>query len=125
MGIELEPDVDEDSKGPVILDSEVTNAIEALKVGKASGPDGIPAEFWKVLGAKETKELVELCKEMYVKGISPSDFTRVVMIPLQKKMNAVECSDHGTIILISYASKLLLKILTSRIEAKSRAFIGR
>ena len=39
------------------------------KVGKAIGPDGIPAEFWKVLGAKGTKELVELCKEMYVKGI--------------------------------------------------------
>src|SRR6476469_3591409 len=78
------------SKGPVILDREVTNAIEALKVGKAIGPDGIPAEFWKVLGAKETKELVELGKEMYVKGIWPSDFTRVVMIPLQKKTNVFD-----------------------------------
>src|SRR6478609_8384580 len=111
MGIELELDVDEDSKGPVILDSEVTNAevtnaIEALKVGKAIGPDGIPAEFWKVPEAKGTKELVELCKEMYVKGIWPSDFTRVVMIPLQKKMIAVEGSDHRTISLISHASKI-------------------
>ena len=64
MGIELELDVEEDSKGPVIiLDSEVTNAIVALKVSKAIGPKGIPAEFWKVLGAKGTKELVELCKK--------------------------------------------------------------
>src|SRR6476661_9914969 len=63
MGIELELDVNADSKGPVILDSEVTNAIEALKAGKAIGPDSIPAEFWKVLGAKGTKEVVELCKE--------------------------------------------------------------
>ena len=68
MGIELELDVDKDLGGPVILDSEVTNVIEALKVGKAIGPDGIPGEFWKVLGTKGTK-LVELCKEMYVKGI--------------------------------------------------------
>src|SRR6478609_1993369 len=97
MGIELELDVDKVSKGPVILDIEVTNAIEALKVGKAIAPDGIPAEFWKVLGAKGTKELVELCKEMYVKGIWPSDFTRVVMIPLQKRMNEVECSNHRTL----------------------------
>ena len=29
----LELDVDEDSKGPVIFDREVTNAIESLKVG--------------------------------------------------------------------------------------------
>ena len=49
LGIELELDVHEDSNGPVILDSEVTNAIEALKIGKVIGPDGTPAEFWKVL----------------------------------------------------------------------------
>src|SRR6476619_2559661 len=62
---------------------------------------------------------------MYVKGIRPSDFTRVVMIPLQKKMNTIECSDHRTISLISHASKILLKILTNRIEAKASDFIGR
>ena len=56
---------------------------------------------------------------MHVKGIWPSDFTRVVTIPLHKKMNAVECSDHRTISLILHASKILLKILTNRIEAKS------
>ena len=60
-----------------------------------------------------------------MKDIWPSDFTRVVMIPLQKKMNAVECSDHRTISLISHASKILLKILTNRIKAKARDFIGR
>src|SRR6476469_4994020 len=47
------------------------------------------------------------------------------MIPLQKKMNAVECIEHRTISLISHASKILLKILTNRIEAKARDFIGR
>src|SRR6476469_3847903 len=40
-------------------------------------------------------------------------------------MNAVECSDHRTISLISHASKILLKILANRIEAKARDFIGR
>ena len=34
-------------------------------------------------------------------------------------------SDHRTISLISHASKILLKILTNRIEAKARDFIGR
>src|SRR6476469_8219166 len=37
----------------------------------------------------------------------------------------VECSDHRTISLISHASKILLKILTNRIEAKARDFIRR
>src|SRR6476619_7950589 len=62
---------------------------------------------------------------MYMKGIWPSYFTKVVMIPFQKKQNAVECSDHRTINLISHASKILLKILTNRIEAKAMDLIGR
>src|SRR6476661_4886439 len=40
-------------------------------------------------------------------------------------MNGVECSDHRTIRLISHASKILLKILSDRIKAKARDFIGR
>src|SRR6478609_7288310 len=63
-------------------------------------------------------------QRMNVKGIWSSDFTTVMMIPLQRKMNAVECSDHRTISLISHASKILLKILTNRIKAKARDFVG-
>ena len=47
------------------------------------------------------------------------------MIPLQKKANAVDCGDYRTISLISHASKVMLKILTTRIEAKAKEFIGR
>src|SRR5580698_4570128 len=71
-----------------------------------------------------TKELVEMCKKMYEEGVWPEDFTRVAMIPIQKKSNAIDCEDHRTINLISHASKILLKILTKRIEAKAKAFIG-
>ena len=62
---------------------------------------------------------------MHLKGIWPSDFTTVVMIPLQKKINTVECSGHRTISLSSHASKVLLKILTNRIEVKATDFIQR
>ena len=55
MGIELELDVDEDSKGPVILDSEVTHAIEALKVGKVMGQMVYQLSFGKYLERKEQR----------------------------------------------------------------------
>src|SRR6478609_772608 len=42
-----------------------------------------------------------------------------------EKMNAVECSDHRTVSLISHVSKIWLKILTNRIEAKATDFIRR
>ena len=37
-----------------------------------------------------------------------------VFIPILKKGNAKECSNYHTIALISYASKVMLKILQAR-----------
>src|SRR5277367_1279237 len=125
MGIEEEHRIGIDEKGPDLLESEILQALKDMKTGKAVGVDEVPAEFLKVLGEKGEKELVTLCKEMYIEGKWPEDFTRVVMIPLPKKANAVECSDHRTISLISHASKIMLKVLTKRIEAKAKDLIGR
>ena len=124
MTVERETSVHEDNKGPELLTSEIVEAIRDMKRNKAVGVDDIPAEFLKVLGEEGTRELVGMCKEMYDVGVWPEDFTRVVMIPLQKKPNAEDCEDHRTISLISHASKIMLKILTKRIEAKANGFIG-
>ena len=41
---------------------------------------------------------------------------RSVFIPIPKKGNAKECSNYGTIALISHASKGMLKILQARLQ---------
>ena len=41
---------------------------------------------------------------------------RSVFIPIPKKGNAKECSNYCTIALISYASKVMLKILQARLQ---------
>ena len=46
----------------------------------------------------------------------PQDWKRSVFIPIPKKGNAKECSNYGTILLISHASKLTLKILQARLQ---------
>ena len=125
LRIEPEGAVDEDSKGPDLLGDEIRLAIKEMKKGKAVGVDGIPAEFLKILGEDVYLHLEKICKNMYNTGTWPQDFTKVVMIPLQKKQNAVECADHRTISLISHASKIMLRILTNRIEAKAKDFIGK
>jgi hypothetical protein len=38
------------------------------------GVDDIPAEFLKALGEEGTKELVEMCKEMYDERVWPEDY---------------------------------------------------
>ena len=41
---------------------------------------------------------------------------RSVFIPIPKKGNARECSNYCTIVLISHASKVMLKILQARLQ---------
>ena len=125
MGLEEERDVMEDNVGPEILRREIEEAIKHTKRNKAVGVDGIPAEFLKILGKSGTNKIVDLCNEMYRTGEWPRDFVRTTMIPLPKKTNAVECEDHRTISLICHTSKVMLRVLTNRIESKAKEFIGK
>ena len=47
---------------------------------------------------------------------SPQDWNRSVFIPISKKGDAKECSNYATITLISHASKVMLKILQTRLQ---------
>ena len=44
------------------------------------------------------------------------DWKRSVFIPIPKKGNAKGCSNYHTIVLISHASKVILKILQPRLQ---------
>ncbi len=122
--IEKEDELDKDNIGPEIIDREIEEAINHMKCRKAEGIDNIPAEFLKNLGIQATKKLNELCKEIYTSGEWPEDFYKTTMIPLKKKPDAKECGDYRTISLIPHASKILLRILTRRMESKANDYIG-
>ena len=117
---------DADDLGPSLLREEIEQAIKEMKTGKAEGIDNIPVEMIQNLGEKAKAELVKLCQQIYTSGEWPQDFMKTVIIPLQKKPNATDCSDHRTISLISHAAKILLKIITKRLESKVQAvnFLG-
>ena len=46
----------------------------------------------------------------------PQDWKKSVFILITKKCNAQECSNYRTIVLISHASKVMLKILQARLQ---------
>jgi len=62
---------------------------------------------------------------MYEQGKWPEDFVKSIMIPIPKKENATDCSDYSTISLIPHASKIMLRILTKRIENKASEYISK
>ena len=45
----------------------------------------------------------------------PQDWKRSVFIPIPKKGNARECANYLTIVFISHAGKVMLKILQARL----------
>ena len=57
-----------------------------------------------------------ICQQIWKTQQWPQDWKRSVFIPITKKGNAKECSSYRTIALISHASKVMLKILQSRLQ---------
>ena len=57
-----------------------------------------------------------LCQQIWKTQQWPQDWKRSVLIPIPKKGNAKESPNYRTIALISYASKVMLKILQARLQ---------
>ena len=85
-------------------------------MNKASGGDGVPVELFQVLKDDAVKVLHSICQQIRKIEQWPQDWKRSVFIPIPKKGNAKECSNFCTIALISYPSKVMLKILQARLQ---------
>ena len=101
---------------PDTLECEVKWAFRSITVNKASGGDGIPVELFQILKDDAVKVLYSICQQIWKTQQWPQDWKRSVFIPILKKGNAKECSNYRTIALISYASKVMLKILQARLQ---------
>ena len=100
---------------PDILECEIKWA-QSTTMNKASGGDGIPVELFQILTGDAVKVLHSICKHIWKTQQWPQDWKRSVFIPLPKKNNAKKCSDYHTIVLISHASKVTLKILQGSLQ---------
>ena len=85
-------------------------------MNKASRGDGIPIELFQVLKDDAVKVLCSIGQQIWKTQEGPQDWKRSVLIPTPKKGNAKECSNCGTIALISHTSKVMLKILQARLH---------
>ena len=99
-----------------ILECEVRWALESITMNKACGCDGIPVELFQILKDDAVKVLHSICQQIWKTQQWPQDWKRSVFIPIPKKGNPKEYSNHRTIALISHASKVMLKILQARLQ---------
>ena len=80
-------------------------------MNKVSGVDGIPAQLFQILKDDAVKVLHSICQQIWKTQQWPQDWKRSVFIPIPKEGNAKECSNYRTIVSISCASNVMLKIL--------------
>ena len=101
---------------PDILECEVKWALGSITKNKDSEGDGIPVELFQILKDDAVKVLHSICQQIWKTQQWLHDWKRAVFIPISKKGNAIEYSNYHTIALISYARKLMLKILQVRLQ---------
>ena len=101
---------------PDILECEVKWALGSITTNKASGGDGIPVELFQILKYDVVKVLHSICQQIWKTQQWPQDQKKSVFIPIPKKGNAKESSNCCTIVFISHASKIMLKILQARLQ---------
>ena len=85
-------------------------------MNKASGGDRIPAELFQVLKDDTVQVLHSICQQIREMQQWPLDWKRSVFIPIPKKGTSKVCSNYGTLVFISHASKVMLKILQARLQ---------
>ena len=101
---------------PDILKCEVKWVLGSITKNKASGGNGIPVELFQILKDDAATVLHSILQRIWKTQQWPQDWERLVVIPISKKGSAKECSNYHTIVLISHASKVMLKILQARLQ---------
>ena len=110
MIIHLEPDIQE---------CTLKWVLGSITTKKASGGDRIPVELVQIPKDHAMKGLHLTWHQMWKIQHWPQDWKGAVFTPIPKKGNAKEFSNYYTVALISYATKLMGKIIQAMLQQYS------
>ncbi|XP_039315229.1 stress response protein nst1-like [Solenopsis invicta] len=99
-----------------IVEAEIIKAVGKLKVKKAAGIDGIPAEAWKYAGKELWKRLVKIMKRIWYTGKMPNDWRMSIIMPLYKSGEKEKASNYRGISILCSAYKIYAEIIRNRLE---------
>ena len=85
-------------------------------MSRSTGGDVIPDELFKLVKDDAVKVLHSIRQQIWKSRQWPQDWKRSVFIPIPRKCNAKEWSNYHAIVLISHATKAVLKILLVRLQ---------
>ncbi|KAL8609476.1 hypothetical protein ACOMHN_037998 [Nucella lapillus] len=95
---------------------EVTKAINQTSSGKATGMDGIPAEFFKAAGPVALEAFHGVLCSIWDTEDMPQEFRDATIVSLYKnKGSKSDCGNYGGISLLSIAGKIMACIIFNRL----------
>ena len=95
---------------------EVKKAIKSLKNGKSAGIDEIPPEVFKSGGNDIIEYMYKLLNKIWQEEKIPTEWLKGLLVKLPKKGDLGLCENWRGITLLSVASKILCRIILSRIK---------
>ncbi|KAK3512409.1 hypothetical protein QTP70_009831 [Hemibagrus guttatus] len=111
-----EPEARDSEVDSFITQAEVTEVVQQLLGGKASGVDEIRPEYLKSLDVVGLSWLTRLCNIAWRSGTVPLDWVTVVVVPLFKKGDRRVCSNYRGITLLSLPGKVYSRVLERRVR---------
>jgi len=96
--------------------AEIRKAINALKNGKAAGPDEIPAEAIKADMETAVDMLHSLFSKIWEEEKVPAQWSEGIIIKLPKKGDLGNCNNYRGIMLLSVPGKVFNRVLLERMK---------
>jgi len=100
-------------------EAEVAAGVAKLRRNRASGPDDIPAEYWKCIADTQggLTFLTDLCNKCWTAEALPKEWHTADVNMIHKKGSVEDCENYRPISLICVAYKLFASLLLSRLQA--------
>lgn len=96
---------------------EVVEAMCKMSMGRATGPDEIPVEFWRYVGRAGLEWLTELFNIIFRTKEMPEEWRWSTMIPIYKNKGDIQnCNNYGGIKLLSHTMKVWEKVVQVRVR---------
>ncbi|KAK3530199.1 hypothetical protein QTP86_018057, partial [Hemibagrus guttatus] len=101
---------------------ELHEALQRMENGRASGIDGLPAEFYKAFWAVIGQDVLDVLRDSILRGELPLSCRRAVLTLLPKKGDLTHLKNWRPVSLLCTDYKLLSKALASRLTKVLETF---
>ena len=98
-----------------VVEEEITNYLDSMKLGKSLGPNSLPTYLLKAVKNVIAKPLCAIINNSFTNGIFPDAFKIAKVVPIFKKGSRLNRTNYRPISLLSNIIKMFEKLMHTRL----------